>query len=108
MLIEQTKGYGEVSLVDAAASFDPETGKSSVFLVNRSKTKTVSLAIDLGGLGDVSIVSAQSLFDQDITAANTLEQPERVSMKDNASAKLVDGVMHIELPPVSWSAVELG
>lgn len=104
----ETKGYGEVPLVDAAASFDPETGKSSVFLVNRSKTEAISLAIDLGGLGDVSIVSAQSLFDQDITAANTLEQPERVSMKDNSSAKLVDGTLHIELPPVSWSAVELG
>lgn len=104
----ETKKYGEVPLVDAAASFDPETGKSSVFLVNRSKTETISLTIKLGGLGDVSIVSAQSLFDQEITAANTLEQPERVSMKNNASAKLVDGTLDIELPPVSWSAVEIG
>lgn len=104
----ETEQYGEVPLVDAAASFDPDSGKTSVFLVNRSKTDSISLRIDLGGLGDVALQSAQSLFDADIKAANTLAQPERVGMKENQTAKLTNGVLEIELPAVSWTALELG
>jgi len=97
-----------VPLVDAAASRDPENGKTSIFLVNRSKTESVSLAISVAALGDISLVEAQSLFDDDIMAANTLQNPERVSMKKNQTAKIVDGMLHIDLPAISWSAVELG
>jgi alpha-N-arabinofuranosidase len=104
----ETQQFGTVPLVDAAASRDPETGKTSIFLVNRSKTESVSLAISVAALGDISLVEAQSLFDDDIMAANTLQNPERVSMKKNQTAKIVDGMLHIDLPAVSWSAVELG
>lgn len=104
----ETEMFGEVATVDAAASFDAETGNSSVFLVNRSQTETISIALDLSGLGNVEIQSAQSLFDADIHAANTLKEPERVAMKDNQSAKLNNGMLEIELPPVSWTAIELG
>lgn len=104
----ETELFGEVATVDAAASFDAETGNSSVFLVNRSKTESISITLDLTGLGNVEIQSAKSLFDNDIHAANTLEEPERVAMKDNQSVKLTDGILEIELPPVSWTAIELG
>jgi len=104
----ETQQFGTVPLVDAAASRDPETGKTSIFLVNRSKTESVSLAISVAALGDISLVEAQSLFDDDIMAANTLQNPERVSMKKNQTAKIVDGMLHIDLPAISWSAVELG
>jgi alpha-N-arabinofuranosidase len=40
-------------------------------------------------------------------AANTLAEPERVGLRDNTSARLVDGTVTITLPPVSWTALEL-
>jgi alpha-N-arabinofuranosidase len=104
----ETQQFGTVPLVDAAASRDPETGKTSIFLVNRSQTESVSLSISIAALGDVRMVEAQSLFDDDIMAANTLKNPERVSMKKNQTAKIADGMLHIDLPAISWSAVELG
>jgi alpha-L-arabinofuranosidase len=103
----ETKQYGEVSLVDAAASHDESTGQTALFLVNRSKTETVSLEVSLGSLKANKLVSAQSLHDKDIHAANTLENPTRVAMQANDSAKIKDGYLLIELPPISWSAVEL-
>jgi alpha-N-arabinofuranosidase len=103
----ETEQYGEVSLVDAAASHDEATGATSLFLVNRSKTETISLEVSLGSLKATKVVSAQSLHDQDIHAANTLENPTRVAMQANGSAKIKDGYLLIELPPISWSAVEL-
>lgn len=103
-----TEQFGEVPLVDAAASNDEATGKGSVFLVNRSQTDSIQVSVDLLGMEQLQIQSAQSLFDSDIHAANTLQDPERVGMQPNSSAKLQDGVLTIELPPVSWSAIELG
>jgi len=104
----ETEQYGEVSLVDAAASHDEATGATSMFLVNRSKTETISLEVSLGSLKANKLVNAQSLHDKDIHAANTLENPTRVAMQANDSAKIKDGYVHIELPPISWTAVELG
>lgn len=106
--IYETNNYGSVPLVDAAASYDPETGKTAVFLVNRSKTESVFLEINLTMLGDVQVLKAESLHDSDMQAANTLANPERVGMKQNTTAVLGGGILKIELPPVSWSAIEIG
>jgi len=103
-----TEQFGEVALVDAAASFDAQAGTAAIFLVNRSQTETLSVSLGLRDLEDLDLISAQSLFDSDIHAANTLFAPERVGMQQNTSANLVEGVMQIDLPPVSWTAVALG
>jgi alpha-N-arabinofuranosidase len=104
----QTEQYGEVALVDAAASFDEQAGTGSIFLVNRSQTETLSVSIGLRDLEGLALLSAESLFDSDVNAANTLADPERVRMQQNSSAKIVAGVLHIELQPVSWTAIALG
>ncbi|MDQ0642907.1 arabinosylfuranosidase ArfA [Microbacterium murale] len=97
--------YGDVSLVDAVATHDEETGDAAVFLVNRSLTEAVTVQIDVSRLGDVSVVSAQTLHDDDIHARNTLEDPERVGLKENTSASIAGGIVSITLPAVSWTAV---
>ena len=59
-------------------------------------------------LGDVSVRSASSLYDDDLSAANTLEAPDRVGLRPTPTAGITDGTLRIVLPPVSWTAVELG
>ena len=54
-----------------------------------------------------TVEEALSLFDDDVYAKNTLADQERVGLRTNASATLADGVLTIELPPVSWTAVAL-
>jgi alpha-N-arabinofuranosidase len=102
-----TAAYGEVPLVDAVATHDAESARSAVFLVNRSLTDEITVDIDAGLLAAASIDSARSLYDDDMHAANTLAEPERVGLRDNTSARLVDGTVTITLPPVSWTALEL-
>ncbi|MDQ0728158.1 alpha-N-arabinofuranosidase [Microbacterium sp. W4I20] len=97
--------YGDVSLVDAVATHDEETGETAVFLVNRSLTDAVTVQIDVSRLGDVQVTSAQSLHDDDIHARNTLDDPERVGLQENTSARVEDGMISITLPAVSWTAV---
>ena len=94
-------------MVDAVATHDSATGDTAVFLVNRSLTDVVDIAIDISILGDVSVDSIVSLHDDDVHAANTLAQPERVGLKPNDSARRIENELHISLPPVSWTAVQL-
>lgn len=103
-----TEVYGEAALVDAVATHDAETGRSAVFLVNRSQSEPTTVTIDISALGAVSVLDAQTLSDDDVYAKNTLEDPERVGLSANDSAVTGDGTITVTLPAVSWTAIELG
>jgi len=104
----ETALYGEVPVIDAVATHDSDTGRTAVFLVNRSQTEEAVVTIDIATLGSVAVLSAQTLADADVTAKNTLEQPDRVALAENASATASGGVVTVTLPAVSWTAIELG
>lgn len=99
--------HGTAALVDAVATHDPDTGDIAVFVVNRSMTEEATLEIDTAVLGEVEIVSATTLHDDDIHAANTLTDPERISPASNTSIRVDGDRLSITLPPVSWTAVAL-
>ena len=102
-----TAVHGEVSMVDSVATYDEAKGVTSVFLVNRSLTEAVDIAIDTSRLNMNGIESAQTLHDSDIHAKNTLQDPVRVTPKDNTTARINEGVVYVTLPPVSWTALAL-
>jgi alpha-L-arabinofuranosidase len=104
----ETAVYGEVPLVDAVATHDSEAGRAAVFLVNRSQTDSVTVTVDIAGLGDVSLVESHTLADEDVYAKNTLAEPERVAPQPNDSVRIAGGELTVTLPPVSWSAIALG
>jgi alpha-L-arabinofuranosidase len=102
-----TKAYGSVPLVDAVATHDEETGRSAVFLVNRSIAEDVRVTVDISALGEVRVLEAQTLSDEDVYAKNTLEDPERVGLTSNETVELADGSLSLVLPAVSWTAISL-
>ena len=104
----QTKAYGVVPVADAVATRCPDTGAVAVFLVNRSQTDAVDVAVDVSRLGALAVTETHLLHDEDITACNTFEQPERVTPRPNDSVRIADGVLTVTLPPVSWTAIGLG
>jgi alpha-L-arabinofuranosidase len=102
----ETKDHGTVNVVDAAATTDGD--RTSVFLVNRSLTEPTTVTIDVRALGTLTSATAQTLADDDMYAANTLTDQNRVGLTPNESIVLADGSIEITLPPVSWTAVSLG
>ena len=58
-------------------------------------------------LGCTRVTEAVTLADADVYAKNTLAEQDRVTPAANASAALADGMLTIELPPVSWTAAAL-
>jgi len=102
-----TAKFGEVPAVDAVVTHDEEAGTAAVFLVNRSRTEPITVDVALHGFGDLAITETATLADDDLDAANTIDDQDRVAPVANDSAAVSDGVLTITLPPVSWTAVGL-
>ena len=102
-----TARYGEVPLIDATATHDAETGEVTVFAINRSTEDTLALNAALGGFGDLEVVESFVLGGGDPYAVNTREEPEKVVPTSLDSARIVDGDLSAQLPPVSWCAIRL-
>jgi alpha-N-arabinofuranosidase len=103
-----TAVYGAAPLIDSVVTADAETGESAVFLVNRSRTESIEVTIDVSGLGATRIVEAVTLHDADPYAKNTLADQNRVGLNELVGSALADGTLTVTLPPVSWSAIALG
>jgi alpha-N-arabinofuranosidase len=103
--------FGAVANVNAVATVGADG--ASVFVVNRSMTDAATVTLDLAPLISarghaVRLVESHLLQDDDLYAANTLEDPERVGVRELADAGVVDGILTFTLPPVSWAALSLG
>ena len=105
--VYDTARYGSVPVVDAVATSDGHSGRTSIFVVNRSLTETTGLTVELAGLTGDAVGSATTLSDDDVYATNTLDDPQRVVPHTNESLTLADGYATIALPPISWTAITL-
>lgn len=115
-----TDRYGDVPGVDAVAVRTAD-GNVAVFAVNRSLDAATPFEIELPSRagGAWSEVSARTLHEDDMHAANTLEDQNRVTLHANPTAVLdgADGTVgtvgtdartvRVTLPPVSWTVVEV-
>ncbi|MEV0569473.1 alpha-N-arabinofuranosidase [Dactylosporangium sp. NPDC050588] len=103
-----TQRFGAVPVLDAVATHNPGTGDVAVFVVNRHQTESLNLSVALGGFGaPLRVAEAWTLADDDPTAANTAEHPDRVVPKPTPDAEVTAGLLKVTLPPVSWTAIRL-
>lgn len=105
-----TARFGDVDVVDAAATWDETTGKLSLFVANRSLEETNDLTLDLHGLDAAAVVSAEVLSipeGRDRKAANVLNDQNAVGLTPLREVGLEDGALRATLPPLSWAVVQL-
>ena len=62
----QTAIYGEVPLVDAVATHDAETGRTAIFVVNRSLDAATTVQVDVSHLGAVEVGMLRALLERGI------------------------------------------
>jgi alpha-L-arabinofuranosidase len=103
----QAAAYGSVPLVDAVATLDDQGGAVSMFLVNRSQDAPMTVSIEVGSLGLIRLGECTTLADDDPNASNALEYQDHVRPMPNRSAGLEDSVLTVELPAISWTALQL-
>jgi len=97
--------FGAVPYLDLAAVYDEESGALNLFIANRNQTKNLTVEVDLGGFGDVSVIAHSTLADTDQDARNTINSPETVVPKMNGDAVVENGKLTSNLLPLSWNVV---
>ena len=100
-----TAAHGEVPVLQATATHDPETGNVVLFLVNRS-TRPLDVAADVRALPAAAVAETVLVADADIRARNTVDEPDRVR-PGTVPAAVTGDRLQVTLPPVSWAAVRL-
>ncbi|GGM32803.1 alpha-N-arabinofuranosidase [Promicromonospora citrea] len=105
--VQETAKFGDVPVLDAVATHDPETGGVVVFAVNRSLTDDLALDLDLRGFPGLRVAEAVTLSNPDHTWSATADDATSVLPQPNTTAKVADDRAQVTLPPVSWSVVRL-
>ncbi len=101
----ETKQFGTMPLLDVAASHDPETGRQSVFIVNRSQTETITTELVWQDAPPAQVTAIHQLTGTDIKAENTFEQPDRIVPSQHAGGPVTDGKYTVILPPLSFTTI---
>ncbi|TFV84992.1 alpha-N-arabinofuranosidase [Microbacterium sp. dk485] len=105
-----TTKFGDVDAVDAAATWDEQSGRAALFLANRSLDEEASVTLEVRGLGVTGVRDAEVLTlpeGGDRHAANTQDAPDTVGLVPLRSVGLEDGTLRATLPPLSWAVVQL-
>ncbi len=96
---------GEVAYVDVAGTFQLETGKVTLFLLNRDLVKPRHVEIVWEGssprAGDTFVLTGS-----DLKASNTFEAPTRVTPQRGEKPSSAGGHPGLELPPRSYTVVQ--
>jgi alpha-N-arabinofuranosidase len=101
----QTKEYGVVPSLDVSASYDAETGKGAVFLVNRSQTDAVITDFIWQDRHAIQVDKAWQLTGSDPKEVNSWENPERVIAKAITIPTVEDDCATMTLPPLSFTVL---
>lgn len=101
--------YTDVPIVDAAATYDAETGRCAVFVANRSLSESARLEVDLRGVGGTAVRSATTLHardGQDRHTSNVVEHDAVVPLPFDDHT-VADGRLTATLPALSWTVFEI-
>jgi alpha-N-arabinofuranosidase len=103
-----TDRFGAVPVLDAVATHDAGSGEVTVFVVNRHQSESADLSVPVTGFGGpLRVAESWTLADDDLTATNTAEHPDRVVPRRTDHAEVTGGVLRATLPAVSWTAIRL-
>jgi alpha-N-arabinofuranosidase len=98
-------GMGAVSYVDAAGTYQADTGKIALFLLNRDLAKAHQVEIVWEG-SSPRAVDGVVLTGNDLKAINTFDAPARVAPQKAEKPSTAGGRTTIELAPRSYTVIE--
>jgi alpha-N-arabinofuranosidase len=102
-----TKKFGDMPLLDVSSSHNPETNTNAIFIVNRSQTESITVDINWQDVAPKAVNSAHQVSGTDPKAANSFANPDVVKAVKIAAPDIRDGNTTIELPPLSFTAIEV-
>ncbi|MDR2471339.1 MAG: alpha-N-arabinofuranosidase [Treponema sp.] len=101
-----TKEYGGVPYLEAAAVHNEEQEELAIFMVNRGLTEAVELEAAVPGFESYGGAEHSALFHEDLGAVNSAGG-EAVSCKNLSGIVLEGAVLRARLPAASWNVIRL-
>ena len=102
-----TRSYGDVPLIDLAATYDEISAGLTLLVVNRSTTEWVELCTDVRAFDGYRLDVASTLKCDDPTTKNTAAAPDAVAPRRLERTTLDGGMLRAVLPPISWNVFRL-
>jgi alpha-N-arabinofuranosidase len=106
----ETPRFGDVDLVDVAATWDAESGVVALFLANRHQSEPATVEAGVRGFGELRVQHAAVLAaaeGQDRHTSNDEQHPDRVGLRPLDDVQVEDGLAQLTLPQLSWAVVQL-
>ena len=97
----------DVPYLKLAAVHDPEAAKLTLLALNRSLDQPLPLEVRTMGFARLALEQAQELRDDDLTAVNTKDDPERIRPAPLADVAVQGASLKAMLAPASWNVIRL-
>ncbi len=104
----EVSGIGEVPYLDVTATFAKETGKISLFILNRDLAKGRELDVTWQDAPPARLLTSLTLTGNDLKAANSFDAAQRVVPQDLGKPITSGGHSKFEVPPRSYTVVQWG
>ena len=105
--IYETKQFGDMPILDVSSSYDVETGRNVVFIVNRNQTDSNVVDIQWQDRMPEKISAVHQLSGTDPKVFNSFENPNQIVPMSVIPPEVKDGCVTMKLPPLSFTVIEL-
>ncbi len=102
----EVSGIGGVPYLDVTATFAKETGKISLFILNRDLAKSREIDVTWQDEPPARLLTSLTLTGNDLKAANSFDAPKRVAPQDLGKPVTAGGHSKFEVPPRSYTVVQ--
>jgi alpha-N-arabinofuranosidase len=102
-----TAKYGDQPLLDVSASYEADTGQAAVFIVNRSQSEKVAAELIWQAGAPTAVHEMWQLAGADVKAANSWDEPDRITARPLPAPPLDGNRLHLRLPPLSFSVLSI-
>ena len=103
----ESSRYGDTPIIDGVATHDRDAGRLVVFAVNRHREEQVRLTVGMRAFPGYRLIQHVVLADDDLDAANTRDQPDRVTPRIGPSPSTGGASFEVVLPPMSWNVLRM-
>ncbi|MBB3112218.1 alpha-N-arabinofuranosidase [Paenibacillus phyllosphaerae] len=99
--------YTDVPYLESVAVHNEENGEVTIFAVNRDLNGELGFEIDLRSFGSCRIIEHIVLENDDLKAANTLDNPNNVTPHTRGNATVDGNKIEASLPKASWNVIRV-
>jgi alpha-N-arabinofuranosidase len=101
--IEQYDTREGVKYIECAAAYNQAEGELNVFIINRNWEQDTTLELDVRGFEGYDFIEHNQLYADDISAANSFENPDVIVPTVSSDASFRNGKVSTVVKKLSWN-----